>query len=77
VRYIHISYFRNQPFNAQFYKLCLLTISHQVTLKNIWKLCFGAKPFLAYAVGMCLHPSGMPEDGGLLRINGVRRNALG
>jgi len=62
VYYIHISYFSNQPFNTQFYKLCLLTISHQMTLKNIRKLCFGAKLFSAYTVGLCLHPSGLQED---------------
>ena len=50
VHYIRISYFSNQTFNAQFYKLWLLTTSHQVTLKDIWKLCFGAKLHSAYAV---------------------------
>jgi len=33
-----------------------------MTLRNIWKLCFGAKLFSAYTVGLCLHPSGLPED---------------
>jgi len=34
---------------------------HLVTLKNIWKMCFGAKLHSTYVTGLCLYPFGMPE----------------
>jgi len=43
-----------------FYRLRLLTVYHQVTLKNIWKLCFSVKLHSTYTIGLCLYPFGVP-----------------
>jgi hypothetical protein len=45
-----------------FYSLRLLTIYHQVTLKNIWKMYFGAKLRSTYVCGLSLYPFGVSED---------------
>jgi len=47
---------------AKYVYLCLSTIYHQVTHKNIWKLCFRAKLHSTYISGLCLYPFGMPKD---------------
>jgi len=40
----------------------LLTIYHQVTLKNIWKLCFGAKLHSTRLNWLWLWSFRVPED---------------
>jgi len=81
VHSIHISYFSNQPFNTQFYKLWLLTTSHQMILKNIWETVFWCKGVFClhgWTVFTSIWPAGrsknsMVDSWGWCR---VRRNAL-